>query len=179
MIVFRHGLHCSYVDRLIASKSDIERQLLKNDQKCQERCETGIDLLANVIAANDDRERKLHITNVERFQSMDYYGMKANDRILHRDTNNYVHNFASIELTEEIRADQIASEEKVETITAQWSALEDVKNPFDLNDALDKQKEKIATVLALKNRSIQLLRDEIDRLHKIFYENSHRQVSFH
>lgn len=52
-----------------------------------------------------------------------------------------------------------------------------MENPFDLNDALDKQKEKIAEVFELKNRSVQLLQDEISRLHEIFNEAWDRQVS--
>lgn len=80
-------------------------------------------------------------------------------------------------MTEEIREEQTISEGKVEAITEHWSALQNIENPFDLNDALDRQKEKISEVVALKNRSIQLLRDEIDRLYQIFNEYSDRQVS--
>lgn len=81
-------------------------------------------------------------------------------------------------MSEEIADEQVVSEEKVEAITGHWSAMQNIENPFDLNDALGRQKEKVSEVFALKNRSIQLLQDEIGRLHKIFYEYSDRQVSF-
>lgn len=81
-------------------------------------------------------------------------------------------------MTEEIHEEQVASDEKVEAITAHWTAVQSIENPFDLNDALEQQKNKIAEVFALKSRNIQLLQDEIERLHKIFYEHSERQVSF-
>lgn len=60
----------SYVDKLVESKSDIERQLLQNDQKCKQLYESGIDLLTNAIVANEERERNRRKTNIERFQRM-------------------------------------------------------------------------------------------------------------
>lgn len=87
------------------------------------------------------------------------------------------HHFELTELTEEIREQQALSDEKVEAITARWSELETIEDPRNLNDALETQKHNIAEVVALKDRTIQLLRDEIERLHKIFYDYSDQQVS--
>lgn len=130
-------------------KDGIQKRIDESNRVLGELLRDGTELVTNIRIANDKRE-------IDR---------RADEAQLRE------------ELLEKLNAESEAAAEKFQDISVKWSELEAVKDPFNMHEGLQEQKERIQELTRQKDDIIKECWKELTKADERYYQDQEKQAS--
>lgn len=137
----------TFIESIIDSKESVDRFLTQTDAEYHRHFEDGRRLLENIKILNDQNERDRQQANETRLREL-----------------------------KRMVADEVEqSNAHLDHLWAELEVLRDSQQPFMLNEALSAQKSNLTKIVQAKNATLTNFQNELDRLHKYYYDSSAKQ----